>query len=830
MPDSFARAVRGLAAAPAFTVFAVATLALGIGATTAAYSLIRAVTGPPPGLTDADRVVEICHYPTGSGPMQNLSWEDYLDLRQRQTAFEAVTGWTWFRPALVASGVSTVGTGEVVDGDYFRTVGVRAHLGRVLQPDDDRPASAPVAVISYALWQRVFGGAPDIAGKTIRISGTIFEIVGVNARAFTGLFNGGLIATDVWVPMQTARHAFPELAERFLPNARNRRWVYTRGRLRPGQTLAQATTQVAAIGRQLDTEFPIGQDIEPRFRGPFNVARPWGARASGRVMGVPAPVMRTLVGFVMATVVIVLLVASTNLANLMIARHSQRRAQTAVRFALGASRKRLVGEALREPVLIAAAGGLAGLGVARLLVGALSTELPVGNGASIVALPQIDPTAIFAGTLLTMLTLVITGVVPAMLSTRIGVREALAIDDGTAVPRWRGRRALIAAQVAVSVLLVALASLYAGEARRLSRIDMGTDLERLALAQVNFDAQRYEEPRARQAADAAMSMLATHSDVTSVSASSGLPAGLTTTFGASLESAPERPRTGVAFVSATPEVFATFGIEIVRGRGFDRRDTSTSPAVIVLSAVAARHLFDENDPIGRQIVFERHRAVGEPEQTPKTLTVVGVAADRDAQVAGRRERGVAYLPLAQHFEPRLMLAVRTNGDPTALVGPIKTAIASVDPELAIARLGTGLEVAGPDTIFPRLAAGLAGTLGAIAMVLSLVGLAGVLSHVVAGRTREIGVRIALGAAIPDVWRLVLRDGLGPVIVGLVAGLGLGVAITAALQPLFSRLIPRADVTLVALVPALFIAAGIVACAVPARRAAHVDPSVALRHS
>jgi predicted permease len=759
-----------------------------------------------------------------------LAWEDYLDLRQRQTVFEAVTGWTWFRLALVANGVPSVGTGEVVDGDYFRTVGVRAHLGRVLDAADDQPSSAPVAIISYALWQRVFGGAPDVTGKTIRISGTLFEIVGVSACDFTGVFNGGLIATDVWVPMSAARHRSPELAENFLPDARNRRWMFARARLKPGETLAQAGAQVAAIGQQLDAEFPIGRDLDPRLRAPYLVARHWGARASRRVLGVPDPVIRMLVHLVMATVVIVLLVASTNLANLMIARHSQRRAQTAVRFALGASRRRLVFEAMCEPVLLAAAGGLAGLGVARLLVGALSTELPVGNGASIVALPQIDPTAIFAGTLLTMLTLVITGVVPAMLSTRIGVREALAIDDGTAVTRWRGRRALIAAQAAVSVLLVALASLYAGEARRQSRIDMGTDLERLALAQVNFDAQRYEEPRALQITEAAVSMLAAHPDVTTVSVSSGLPTGLTTTFGASLESTPDRPPTSVAFVSATAEVFATLGIEIVHGRGFDRRDTSTSPAVIILSATAARQLSDENDPIGREIVFERRRAAGEAEQTPKTLTVVGVVADRDAQVPGRRERGVAYLPLAQHFEPRLVLAVRTNGDPTALVGPIKTAIASVDPELAIARIGTGLEVAGPDTIFPRLAAGLAGTLGAIAMVLSLVGLAGVLSHVVAGRTREIGVRIALGAAIPDVWRLVLRDGLGPVIVGLVAGLGLGVATTAALQPLFSRLIPRADVTLVALVPVLFIAAGIVACAVPARRAAHVDPSVALRHA
>jgi hypothetical protein len=219
---------RRLRSAPGFASFSVITLALGIGATTAVYSLIHVVTGPPPGIPDVARVVEVYHYPAGSGPMVNLAWEDYQDLRARQSVFESVTGWTWFRASVLANGQTETSTAEIVDGDYFRTLRVRMQVGRALQPQDDRPDAPAVAVISDSLWHRRFGGAADVLGQTMKISGTTFEIVGVADAEFQGLFNGGLIASSLWVPMHIARRAFPELKDRFAPNSRDHRWVFVR--------------------------------------------------------------------------------------------------------------------------------------------------------------------------------------------------------------------------------------------------------------------------------------------------------------------------------------------------------------------------------------------------------------------------------------------------------------------------------------------------------------------------------------------------------------------------------------------------------------------------
>jgi predicted permease len=821
---------RRLRSAPAFAAFSVITLALAIGATTAVYSLIHAVTGPPPGIAGVDRVVEVYHYPTGSVPMMNLAWEDYQDLRARQTVFESVTGWTWFRASIVAKGQTETSTAEIVDGDYFRTLGVRMQAGRALQPQDDLPDAPAVAVISDSLWQRRFGGAADAVGQTMKISGTTFEIVGVADAEFQGLFNGGLIASSLWVPMQTARRDFPELKDHFTPNLRDRRWVFVRGRLAAGQTVTQAMAQVATIGKQLDAAFPLGLDRTPRSRWPYDIARPWGVRTmSSRLMGVPAPLMRLLVGSTMGAVVLVLLVACTNLANLTLARNLRRRGEMGTRVALGASRGQLVLESIAEPLILTISGGVAGMGVAGMLMKVLSTEVAITNGPTLQVLPRLDPATLAAGSCATLITLLVAGVVPVLQSTRVDLRSVLAADGGGTVARWRGRRYLIAMQVTVSVLLVALATLYAGEVRRLSQIDTGMNIERLALAQVDFGSQRYDQDRARQVAENAVRQMALRPGVAAVSISSGLPAGLTTTPGATLTPADAPGDTGVAFVAGTPGVFDTLGIGILRGRAFEARDTRGRAPVVLLSDVAARQLFPDGEPIGRDVIFKRRRVVGEADRPAVTMTVIGVAADTDAKGVGQRASGVAYLPLDQHYEARLVLAARVDGEPEAFVGQLRAAISSVDSDLALVQIGTGLALAGPDTTFARIASASASLLGLTALVLALAGLYGVLSQVVAGRTREIGVRLALGAGAPAIRRMVIAQGLSPIVIGLVAGLGFGLMARAAMQPMFLRLVPATDATLMILLPALFLGAGLGACYFPAYRASRIDPSVALRN-
>jgi len=535
-----------------------------------------------------------------------------------------------------------------------------------------------------------------------------------------------------------------------------------------------------------------------------------------------------MVGTTIGAVVLVLLVACTNLANLILARNIQRRGELGTRVALGASRGQLVLESIAEPLMLAIAGGVAGMGVARVLMKVLSTEVTVGNGLILQVLPRLDPPTLAAGVCATLIALLVAGVAPVLQSTRVDLRSVLAADHGGTVARWRGRRYLIAMQVTVSVLLVAVATLYAGEMRRQSQVDTGIDLERLALAQIDFGSQRYDEDRARQVAEHAVRQMAMRPGVAAVSILSGLPAGLTT-LGATLTPADASGGTPVAFVAGTPGVFKTLGIGIVRGRAFDGRDTRGTAPVVLLSEVAARQLFPDSEPIGRDVVFKRRKFVGESERAPVTMTVIGVATDTDAMGVGQRASGVAYLPLDQHDESRLVLAARVNGEPEAFLGQLRAAIASVDPNLALAQIGTGLGLAGPDTTFPRIVSSSASLLGLTALVLALAGLYGVLSQVVAGRTREIGVRLALGAGAPAIRRMVIAQGLSPVVIGLVAGLGFGLIARAAMQPLFLRLVPATDVTLMILLPALFLGAGLVACYEPARRASRIDPNVALRN-
>lgn len=413
-------------------------------------------------------------------------------------------------------------------------------------------------------------------------------------------------------------------------------------------------------------------------------------------------------------------------------------------------------------------------------------------------------------------------------SSRSRSGSVLAADGGGTVARWRGRRYLIAMQVTVSVVLVAVATLYAGEVRRQSRIDTGIDLERLALAQVDFGSQRYDEDRARQVAENAVRQMATRSGVAAVSVSAGLPVGLTT-VGATLTPVDASGVAQVAFVAGTPGVFKTLGIGILRGRAFDERDTRGRPPVVLLSEVAARQLFPDSEPIGRDVIFKRKRFIGESEKPPVTMTVIGVTADTDARDVGQRAFGVAYLPLDQHYESRLVLAARVNGEPEAFVGQLRATIASIDPNLALAQIGTGLALAGPDTTFPRIVSSSASLLGLMALVLALAGLYGVLSQVVAGRTREIGVRLALGASAPGIRRMVIAQGLTPVVIGLVGGLAFGLIARAATQPFLLRLVPATDLMLMILLPALFLGAGLVACYLPARRASEIDPNVALRN-
>ena len=821
---------RRLRATPLFTIFAVVTLALGIGATTAIYSIVHAVLGPPPGVADPGRLVNVTHAESGSVPMIALSYGDYRDLHSQQTVFQGLTGWAFFRFAVAAGSEASPEWVEAGSAEYFQVLGVQPEAGRTFTAADDEIGAPPVAVISDGAWHRIFGGSGDAIGRSISINGVTFQIVGIARREFAGLFNSGLVPTTAWVPLNSLR-ALPQQAvanDRFDVNDRSNRWVQVRARLKDGVTVEQARAEVRGIARQLDQAVPLHPDSNLRMP-PYETSRPWLVR---RTIDVPlgewaAGVLTPMAATLMVAVGLVLLVACTNLANLMLARASSRRHELAVRLAMGASRWRVIRESLVEGVMLAAAGGFGGLVVARVLLVIIGRDLAVGP-ATLHLEPSIDRAVILIALAAATLALLVTSLGPAWQSTRADVRTALSTDGGhSSVSRWRGRRWLIAAQVTVSFVLVAVAALSLAQVRAASRQDAGMSLTRLAIANVDFNAQNYDEARVRQIVDATLAVITRQSEIQGAAWSSGLPVGFSTPpafIGVTAD-----PREGAAVISATPGIFSTLGVSIVNGHTFSDQDSSASEPVAVISRRTAISLFGRADVTGQSIFVKRFPTSRDDKPKTTALTVIGVAADTDTGVVGRSDRDVVYVPLAQSFQPRLVLTARAAGDPAPLVGVLHQTLGSIAPGLAIDQIGTAESATnGPTNVFLQIVAGLSGVLGALALILALAGLYGVLSHLVERRTREIGVRMALGAARMDMYRMVVRDGLRPVVAGVVIGLVIGVIVRRALTPFFSRLLPTVDPAVMIVLPLLMLAAGVVAAYLPARRAARVDPNVALR--
>jgi predicted permease len=807
---------RRLAKAPFFTIFAVVTLALGIGATTGIYSIVHAALQSPPGIREVDEILEI----------RRLPLPDFEDYRARQSRLSHLSAWKRVRMAIATGGRSLTTDGELVSGDYFHLLGVQPALGRAIQPADDRAGAPQVIVLGHLAWQRLFDGRADAIGQTVSVNGERFVVVGVAPPEFKGQVNNGLTPSAGWVPLSTAvtfRYLGGEerLRDRDSPTST----VRVQGRLPPGTSIEGVQAEVTAIANQLDLEVPIVREDAPPPRR--IVIRPWTVSRLSDVSINPRadPLADGLALAVMIAVGLVLLVACSNLANLVLARGAARRQEVTVRHALGASRWRLTREAAVETLLLALAGGAAGVGVARVLLVSIGSELDVGGGVLMVE-PRIDTAALVASIAATLLAFLVAGVVPAWTSTRADVRGALAADNAhAALPRWRGRRVLITAQVAASVLLLALTTLFASQIRAYSRHESGLALDRLAVAHVDFNNQGVGEIRTRQIVDAVLMRLTQRPGIETAVVSTGLPVG-PNSRDASVSVGDTRVSSG--FVAATPSIFGALGVDIVRGRAFDDRDRADALPVAVINEIAARQLFGRRDVLGRQITIDPRDALGEPDTPALVRTIIGIASDTDSGTFGRRTHGLVFVPWAQQFSGRLVVGVRTAGDPADRVRDVRLAISAVAPDLAVDQIGTGWDIAGPYNLFAQISAAVSGLLGAFGMLLALVGLVGVLSHLVARRRREIGLRLALGATAGQAQRLILRDGLRPVMIGIVAGTALALVAQGVVFQLVPLMAPPRDLPALVLLAVVLLAAGALACYLPARRASRVDPGVALR--
>ncbi len=845
-------AFRGLLRSPGFSGIAVFSLALGIGANTAIFSLIDTLLFRPLPIPEPERLVRVANrqfpYPR---------YEQFRDRNEVFTEMAAVAAIDQVPLLGESSGGETERlSGRLVSGSYFRMMGARALIGRVLSPEDDKvPGSPAVAAISYGFWRRSLDGDPSIVGKTLHLgpgrlvwgasmsggegpegrrlgpAGSAFEIVGVMSPSFTGETVGD--APDFYVPMMMQASLMPgrEWLER-----RNVGWVRVLGRLRPGIAYTRAQAGMEVLLHQLVTD-ELGSRITDEHRNAIRQLRveilpagsglpreEYGKNSVSSLREFSEPLF-----ILMGVVAAVLLIACANVASLLLARASARGREIAVRMALGAGRPRLVRQLLTESLLISVSGGVAGLlfaawGSATLvsLVGAFTTH-PI----AIQFRPDLRVLAFTAA--VTVLTGMLFGLAPAFQAARVDVISSLkdtargAGGAGGAPGRLRLRKALVVAQVALSLVLLVGATLFVRSLQKLRGVDLGYARENLLIVRVDPVTGGYRGAEISRLLDELQKRFAALPGVRGVTFSeNGLFSGPESAGPIMVEGYGAAGKPEVArFDHVGPGYFATVGIPLLLGRDFTAQDAAGAPRTAIVNEAFARFYFQGASPVGKQIFWLPGQRAG--------LEIVGVAANvKDHSLRWGAIRRF-YVPMHQPIEAisTVNFELRTSGDPQQVGGSVRRELRAVDPTLPLVRVDTLDGLVDRSLIEERLIAKLSGFFGVLALVLACTGLYGVMSYSVARRTSELGLRMALGASSADVLRLVLRESV--VMVGLGIALGIPVAL-AATRLVSSRLfgLEAADPWAVTTATLFLIVVAVLAGFLPARRAARVDPMIALR--
>jgi predicted permease len=810
--QDFRYGVRTLLKRPGFVALAVLSLGLGIGANTAIFSLVNMVLFRPLPVAEPGRLYSVAVRGKDDGVLA-FSYPNYVDFRDRNEALAGLVVHRFAPMSLSRNGQNERVWGYLVSGNYFDVLGVKAVIGRTFTPEEDRAKLAsPVVVLSYGCWQRRFGADASIVGRDVVINGHSFRVVGVAPEGFAG--TEMVYTPEIWVPMMMQRWVEPSY--NWL-DARGVQNIFATGRLKPGVTREQAEASLNLLAAQLGKEYPDENE---------------GQRIELVPPGFIIPTLRS--GFVsfswvlMAAVGLVLLIACTNLANLLLARSAERRREVAVRLALGAGRWRLIRQLLTESILLSVAGGAVGVALAVWMLDLVAVFKPPVDFPLTVDL-RVDWRVLAFAFLASLVTGVVFGLAPALQAAKTELVAALKdAASQSGMRRSRLRSGLVVAQLAFSLVLLIAAGLVVRALQQVQTMSPGFDAQNGLLASVDLGLQGYDEARGQNFQRQLVERVEAVPGVKAAALANFIPLSLnysaTNVFvegqapvrGANVPTA--------MYASVSPRYFEAMGIALARGREFTAQDNEQSTRVAVVNETFARKFFPGANAVERAVGKRvSSRGVDGP-----FMQIVGVARDGKYFHIGEDDRPFIYYPLRQEYEASVTLVVRSGGEPQALVGAVRGEVQKLDANLPVFGVKTMAEHLGLSYFPARVAAALLSSFGLLALALAGIGIYGVTSYAVAQRTREIGVRVALGARPRDVLRLVLGQGMILIGIGLASGLAAAFALTRLMTNVLYG-VSATDPLVFAGVVLLLVGVALAACFIPARRAMKVDPMVALRY-
>lgn len=822
---TFLQDIRGglriLSRNPGFAVVAILSLALGIGANTAIFTVIDAVFLNPLPVRDASHLVQIFTIDNKTvNTIANLnhtpsSLPNYEDYRDQSSVFTGLAAESFPNP-LTWGGQSQPEQLNVtlVTANYFDVLGVNAYRGRTFFPDEDKKLGGnPVAVLSYAMWTRRFGSDDAAIGRTIMLNQQSYTIVGVAAPNFKGSFSIAP-ADAIWVPMSMRDYVFAGPLKA-LENDRRFRWLNMIGRLKPGVQMKQAESALKTIASALEKQYPKENDGRTVS----------AATMQDAALGIDTRSQFLLIGTVMMSIVgFVLLIACVNLANLLLGQAARRQKEMSIRAAMGASRGRMVRQMLTESIVLSLAGGIAGIFIAKWGSALLWSHRPPFLPADAISL-SLDSRVLLFSLAISLFTGIIFGAVPALRASTPNLMETLKIGGrGGSAARQQNffRSALVACEVALALVALVGAGLFLRSMRNAQKIDLGFESKNLMAMTFDVSTQRYTQEHGEQFFASAVNAVKSVPGVEDATIATNFPLGgsiLGTVFKEGEQANPSARGTLVSQVSITPSYFNTVRIPMISGRNVTEFDRDGSTQVTIINEAMAKMLFPNEDAINKRIMIYRN---------PVPFQVIGVVRNSTVVNIGETPQPVMYFSMRQQYSPSVSLQARTTANPESVLGAIRQAVQAQDRDLALTNVQTIGQLIDQGLWAPKMGATLLGLFGALALVLAAIGVYGVMAYSVTQRTNEIGIRMAMGAQTGSVLKLVLGQGIRLVLIGALIG-NLAAWLLAHSVPDLLYGVSLNDPTIYSGVTLLLGAIALLACYVPAIRATRVDPIIALRN-